>query len=79
MTTIKLVANIDENHRLSAEVPSHIASGPIEVLVLVPSPEEDETGHEWMSGVAREWESELSDPREDLYSLTDGEPVDASG
>jgi hypothetical protein len=32
-----------------------------------------------MAGVAREWEAELSDPREDLYSLADGEPVDAAG
>ena len=26
-------------------------------------------------GVARQWEDELSDPRQDIYTLADGEPV----
>jgi hypothetical protein len=30
----------------------------------------------WTEGVAREWEAELSDPREDIYTMEDGEPVD---
>jgi hypothetical protein len=30
----------------------------------------------WMTGIANEWAAELSDPREDIYELTDGEPVD---
>jgi hypothetical protein len=47
------------------------------VLVLVPEAEEDEAGL-WMQGVAREWAAELADEREDIYTLEDGEPVDAT-
>jgi len=37
---------------------------------------EDEAGENWMAGIAREWHDELSDPREDIYTLADGVPVD---
>lgn len=79
MKTIKITAHVDEDHRLNAELPSDIQSGPVEVLVLIPSLDEDEGGTEWASGVAREWNTELADPREDIHSLADGEPVDAAG
>ena len=78
MTTIKLIGQIDEQHRLTAVVPPTLAPGQVEVVVLVPSEHEDEAGREWMAGIAREWEAELSDPREDIYSPADGEPVDAT-
>jgi hypothetical protein len=29
-----------------------------------------------MTGVANEWAGELSDVRQDIYTLADGEPVD---
>jgi hypothetical protein len=29
----------------------------------------------WMAGVNREWDEEWDDPREDIYTLNDGEPV----
>lgn len=32
----------------------------------------------WTEGIAREWHDELADPREDIYTLADGEPVDES-
>ena len=79
MTTIKIVGHVDDQHRLLAEVPSSVAPGPVEVLMVVPSGDEDDAGRAWMAGVEREWESELSDPREDIYTLADGEPVDAAG
>jgi hypothetical protein len=37
--------------------------------------DEDEAGARWAEGVAREWAAELTDPREDIYSFEDGEPV----
>jgi hypothetical protein len=40
--------------------------------------DEDEAGTVWARGVAREWAGELSDSRQDLYTLTDGQPVDAA-
>ncbi len=40
--------------------------------------DEDAGGQGWMAGVSREWEAEWLDPREDIYTLEDGEPVDAA-
>lgn len=36
---------------------------------------EDDPAGAWTEGIAHEWASELSDPREDLYTMDDGEPV----
>lgn len=37
---------------------------------------DDAADSAWTEGIAREWETELSDPREDIYTMEDGEPVD---
>lgn len=79
MATIRVTGHIDRQHRLTADVPATVAPGPVEVIVLVSSGGDDEAGEAWMAGVAREWQAELSDPRQDLYSLADGEPVDGAG
>lgn len=34
----------------------------------------DEAG--WIAGVNRAWAEDWSDPREDIYTLDDGEPID---
>ncbi len=78
MTTLTVYGQIDESHRLSAVVPESITPGPIEILLIPSRRDEDETGKVWAEGVAREWQNELSDPREDIYTLADGEPVDES-
>jgi hypothetical protein len=33
---------------------------------------EPETETTWAQGIAREWEADWADPREDIYSATDG-------
>ena len=33
----------------------------------------------WARFVAEQWLDELADPREDIYTLRDGEPVNAAG
>jgi hypothetical protein len=76
MNTIKLVGYVDEQHHLSAEVPASIAPGRVELVLFAPSGEEDDAGREWAAGIAREWMAELSDPREDIYTLEDGEPIE---
>lgn len=76
MPTIRLMGRVDDQHRLSAEVPPSVSAGVVEVTILVPEADEDEAGLEWEKGVAREWSSELADPREDIYTLNDGEPID---
>jgi hypothetical protein len=74
MNTIRLAGQVDDNHRLSAEVPDSVPPGPVTVLI-VPAGEEDDAGHAWMTGIAQEWADDLKDPRQDIYTLADGEPV----
>jgi len=78
MQTIELIGTVDAQHRLSVEVPVTVPPGLVRLVVMVPSPEEDEAGAAWSEGIAREWAEELDDPREDLYTLEDGEPVDGA-
>jgi hypothetical protein len=72
---IELVGDIDEKHLLKARVPEGLPAGPVRLIVLLP--EEDEAGAKWESGIAREWSAELKDSREDIYTLEDGQPVNA--
>ncbi len=37
-------------------------------------PDEDLTDDEWMATIARTWADSLNDPRDDIYSMDDGEP-----
>jgi hypothetical protein len=76
MKAIELIGEVDEKHRLQAQLPESTPPGPVRLIVLIP--EEDEAGLAWMQGIAREWAPELSDSREDIYTLEDGTPVDAA-
>lgn len=76
MKAIELIGDIDEQHRLHARVPAEIPAGQVRVIVFLPG--EDEAGTLWANGVASEWSAELSDPREDIYTLDDGQPVNAA-
>lgn len=75
MKAIELVGDIDEHHRLRAQVPADLPAGRVRLIVLLP--DEDDAGNAWANGVAREWMAELSDSREDIYTLDDGQPVNA--
>ena len=74
MNIVKLTGNVDENCRLSAQVPASIRPGPVTVLVL-PEMYEEEEAQAWTAGIAQEWADELADPAQDIYTMTDGEPV----
>jgi hypothetical protein len=76
MKAIELIGDIDEQHRLHAQVPTDIPAGQVRLIVLLPG--EDEAGTLWANGVASEWSAELSDPREDIYTLNDGQPVNGT-
>ena len=76
MKAIELIGNIDEQHRLHAQVPKEIPAGQVRLIVFLPG--EDEAGALWADGVASEWSAELSDSREDIYTLEDGQPVNAT-
>ncbi len=75
MKAIELVGDIDEKHRLQADVPAEVPAGPVRLIVLLP--DEDEAGIAWPQGVTREWSDELRDSRQDLYTLDDGQSVNA--
>ena len=75
MKAIELVGDIDKDHRLQAQVPPDLPAGPVRLIVLLP--DEDDAGSVWSEGVAREWAEELKDARQDIYSLEDGQPVNA--
>jgi hypothetical protein len=74
MSIIKLSGNVDENRRLSAQVPASIRPGPVTVFVL-PEIREDDESRAWTEAIAQEWADELADPSQDIYTMADGEPV----
>ena len=75
MKAIELLGDIDEKHRLLAEVPPEVPAGPVRLIVLLP--DEDEGGTAWPQGIAGEWSDELRDSRQDIYTLDDGQAVNA--
>jgi len=75
MKAIDLPGEIDDQHQLHAQVPEGFPVGSVRVIVL--ASEEDEAGWAWAAGVASEWSAELSDPNQDIYTLDDGQPVNA--
>jgi len=76
MKAIELVGDIDEQHRLQARVPHELPAGPVRLIVLLP--DEDDAGVAWERGVAKHWAEELQDPRQDIYTLEDGQPLNAA-
>ena len=76
MRAIELLGDIDEQHRLQADVPHGLPAGPVRLIVLLPE-EEDESGSVWAQGIAREWSDDLGDSCQDIYTLKDGQPVNA--
>ena len=76
MKAIELTGDVDEEHRLHAQVPTEVPAGQVRLIVFLPG--EDEAGSAWASGVAAEWSKELHDSREDIYSVNDGQPVNAA-
>ena len=76
MKAIELIGDIDEQHRLRASVPEELSAGPVRLIVFLS--EEDEAGTVWAHGLAPEWVDELRDSRQDLYTLADGQLIDAA-
>jgi len=70
MTRIELVGTVDDQHRLSLLVPAAIKAGTVKVILEIA----DNDGDDWAQGVAHIWARDWSDPREDIYTLQDGEP-----
>ena len=78
MKALEFFAEVDEQRRLQIVLPDVPAAARVRVIVLVPEPGEDDAGLAWEQGIAREWAADLANPKEDIYTLADGEPVDAA-
>ena len=76
MRTIELVGQVDEQHQLRVEVPADVRPGPVKVIVELPDEADDEFSNAWAGAVAQAWATDWNDPREDIYTLDDGNPVE---
>jgi hypothetical protein len=76
MSSVRITGHVDDQGRLSALVPDSIPPGPVTVWVV--PPQEDDAGGAWLQGVVEQWRDDLSDPRQDIYTLADGEPASES-
>ena len=77
METVVVTGSVNDQHVLSANVPTSLPPGPVTIVVLPSSPEAN-LDREWIEGVAHEWADELSDPRQDIYTMDDGVSVNAT-
>ncbi|MBI1830240.1 MAG: hypothetical protein HYR84_02175 [Planctomycetes bacterium] len=71
MTRVEIVGTVDDQHRLSVVVPEQVKAGRVKVILEIDDDGEDD----WRMGVAEIWARDWSDPREDIYTLEDGEPI----
>jgi hypothetical protein len=71
MKPIELIGRVDEQHRLHVEVPADIRPGPVKVFLEAVT---EETADDWRALINHSWAADWSDPREDIYTLQDGEP-----
>ena len=74
MKTIELIGHVDEQRHLHVELPADVKPGPVKVTVQAVC--EDEEEGDWRALINQSWAKDWSDPREDIYTLEDGEPVD---
>jgi hypothetical protein len=76
MKVTELVGYVDKQHRLRTEVPPELPTGQARLIVLLP--EEAAAGSHWAHGVAEEWPGDLSDTRQDIYTMEDGQPLNVN-
>lgn len=79
MNAIRIIGRIDEEHRLTADVPAALPAGQVELVLIVPDTGGDPAEGAWQSGLFREWAADLADHTQDIYELSDGRPVDEAG
>jgi hypothetical protein len=75
MTAVEITGIVDENHQLKLDAPLPITGPiPVRVIVLYAPGEIDE--NLWLQAAASNPAFEfLNDPKEDIYTLADGKPV----
>lgn len=77
LKAIEVAGSIDEQHQLHLDAPLPIA-GPSRVRIIILFPEWTEISEtEWLKAAATNPAFDfLRDPREDIYTLSDGKPFD---
>ena len=76
MNPIELTGHVDEQRRLSVELPANVPPGPVRVIIEPIPDEEDERSPAWARAIAAAWAADWSDSCEDIYTLEDGKPED---
>ncbi len=70
MKPVELIGHVDEQHQLHVELPANIPPGRVKITL-----EAVEEGiDEWRALINHAWSADWNDPREDIYTLEDGEP-----
>jgi hypothetical protein len=72
MKAVEVIGEVDDRHCLHIALPSSVEPGKVRVIVPSHEPHEDEAGRAWIAGVSREWGEELTDSRQDIYTIDDG-------
>lgn len=76
MRAVAIVGEIDDDHQIRAAAPRDLQPGRVQLIVV--RPDEDDAGAFWPWDVSNAWSDDLGDARQDIYTLADGQPVDAS-
>ena len=79
MSALELFATIDERHQITVALAKNTAPGPVRVLILVPDDGAIAHAAGWHAGIGGEWTAELADARDEVYTLEDGELIQAEG
>ena len=76
MRAMRIVGEIDDDHNIRPEAPRDLPPGRVQLIVV--RPDEDEAGAFWPWDLSQAWRDELADQQQDIYTLADGQPADAS-
>jgi hypothetical protein len=72
----ELITEVGDDRQVQITIPEIIRTKQARIIILPFEPEQEP--EQWMRALAQEWQDELADERQDIYSLEDGEPVDAT-
>ncbi|MCS7208731.1 MAG: hypothetical protein NZ874_04085 [Fimbriimonadales bacterium] len=72
----ELITEVGDTRQVQITIPETIRTKQARIIILPYEP--DEETETWMRALGREWHEELADERQDIYSLDDGEPIDAT-
>ena len=77
MKAIEVTGRIDKKGKLLLDKPLKLKDKSVKIIILMEEEEEEEQS--WLSAVAKNPAFDfLKDEKEDIYSLSDGKPLDDS-